>query len=695
MHNGSSIRHHSNTHGGDSSSSSSSSSSLGSALHEFRQNSNSKNNKSKILRHNSPVDKDDDTDNNDDQINTTPDPVTKIDADNGDDNNDDGNDNENNENDDAGGNDDAGNNDDEEEERDEEEEEEEEVEKESSNDDDTIKVEVVEGEEQQQQRQEHKVANLNCEKYGGPSNDNAQEMVYWEDIPRDALHISPFHHKHPDNTHQQQQQQQQNQPITQFLTFESDHGGWNNIRMAMETVLAIAFAMGRTLVLPPNEGMYLIDKENTNTNSTNKKPQQRKFSYNHFFHMESISAEHHGFDIITMKEFLDLCVAGKVVVGNNTTKKHTRIASPPNMRTDWDGAPQNEMKQLRMWLREVSDENLLHWDPDHCLAAFPKSNTAEDTKALEALPSRIMKEEGGFPNYEKYIGKPNPVTASPIERLKEMNADRHKLCVYTPELQNKNWVHFPVGVQAPDGDTSRLLVHFYAFLFFQDWQQDLWMKRFVRDHVRYIDEIQCAAARVVTALRKRVADSRTTIESNNNINDFDTIHIRRGDFQFKETRVDADKIVQQLNRVLNNTNTLYIATDERKKSFFKPIVDQYANVFFLDDFQQELEGVNTNYYGMIDQLIASRGRVFFGCWFSTFTGYINRLRGYHTDDHQLSGYEQGIINSYYYAMPDRFDHMRIFYPIKKQFYAREFPASWRLIDTGTKEDAENDIKELE
>ena len=112
---------------------------------------------------------------------------------------------------------------------------------------------------------------------------------------------------------------------------------------------------------------------------------------------------------------------------------------------------------------------------------------------------------------------------------------------------------------------------------------------------RYIDEIQCAAARVVTALRKRVADSRTTIESNNNINDFDTIHIRRGDFQFKETRVDADKIVQQLNRVLNNTNTLYIATDERKKSFFKPIVDQYANVFFLDDFQQELEGVNSKF----------------------------------------------------------------------------------------------------
>jgi hypothetical protein len=24
-----------------------------------------------------------------------------------------------------------------------------------------------------------------------------------------------------------------------------------------------------------------------------------------------------------------------------------------------------------------------------------------------------------------------------------------------------------------------------------------------------------------------------------------------------------------------------------------------------------------NYYGMIDQLVASRGRIFFGCWWST------------------------------------------------------------------------------
>jgi hypothetical protein len=224
------------------------------------------------------------------------------------------------------------------------------------------------------------------------------------------------------------------------------------------------------------------------------------------------------------------------------------------------------------------------------IAAFPKSNTETDTKELEALPDQILQSEGGFPHYEEYIGKPNPVDASPIERLKEMNAERKKLCVYTPEIQNKQWIHFPVGMKTADGDESRLLVHFYAFLFFQDWKQDLWMKRFVRDHVRYIDELQCAAARIVSSLRKRVSD-RTDGKST----DFDTIHIRRGDFQYKETRVEGFKIVEQLKKVLDDDTTLFIATDERDKSFFKSIIDQYTDVVFLDDFKTELEGVNSKF----------------------------------------------------------------------------------------------------
>jgi len=88
----------------------------------------------------------------------------------------------------------------------------------------------------------HTLAGLDCTAYGGPSNDKAAEMVYWSDIPSDNAHMSPFYDEQ------------------KFMTFEPDQGGWNNIRMSMETVLAMSVATGRTLVLPPVQGMYLLDK---------------------------------------------------------------------------------------------------------------------------------------------------------------------------------------------------------------------------------------------------------------------------------------------------------------------------------------------------------------------------------------------------------------------------------------------------
>jgi hypothetical protein len=89
-----------------------------------------------------------------------------------------------------------------------------------------------------------KVAQLNCEKWGGPSNDLAQEMVYWEDISSDEHFVSPFF--------------DQRGGETKYMTFEPDGGGWNNIRMAMESVIGLAIAMGRTLVMPPQKRMYLL-----------------------------------------------------------------------------------------------------------------------------------------------------------------------------------------------------------------------------------------------------------------------------------------------------------------------------------------------------------------------------------------------------------------------------------------------------
>lgn len=408
--------------------------------------------------------------------------------------------------------------------------------------------------------------------------------------------------------------------------------------------------MGRTLVLPPHQRMYLLGKKDNQQRDT--------FSFEHFFHMERISQEHDGFNIISMDEYLKLFLDGQV-----TTKRGAYLF-PPNNRTDWNGAAGGELQVLKDWLRESS--KLLEWDPEQCMAAFPRSPNA--SQELEDIHAEIQQE--GYPSYEQYVGKPHPVDASPKDRMKENWAERKGLCIYTEKLQQARWVHFPVSHAGKY--KSRMLVHFYAFLFFADWKTDLWTKRFVRDHVRYIDEIQCAAARIVAALRNR---------SSNSDNEFDTLHVRRGDFQYKPTRVPIERIYNMTKLKIEDNTTIYIATDEKDKNFFNLLKEHY-DVVFLDDFKHELEGVNTNYYGMIDQLVASRGRIFFGCWFSTFTGYINRLRGYHADDHQTPGYEMGIVPSYYYALLDRYLHMQEFYPVKKQFYAREFPTSWRLIDTG-------------
>ena len=75
----------------------------------------------------------------------------------------------------------------------------------------------------------HKIAGLNCDAHGGPSSEHAAEMVYWQDIPTDAQYVSPFKHVGPD---------------LKYLTFEPDEGGWNNIRMSMESAGKCSNAYG-------------------------------------------------------------------------------------------------------------------------------------------------------------------------------------------------------------------------------------------------------------------------------------------------------------------------------------------------------------------------------------------------------------------------------------------------------------------
>lgn len=209
--------------------------------------------------------------------------------------------------------------------------------------------------------------------------------------------------------------------------------------------------------------------------------------------------------------------------------------------------------------------------------------------------------------------------------------------------------------------------------------------------MRYTDEIQCAAARVVAAIRrlaKKHAFARTNTTTTSHPNptgSFDSFHIRRGDFQrwYPEIFLSASEIYQSNTRgIVPEGRTVYVATDETNQTFFEPLREHY-HLLFLNDFVAELGNLNPSYYGMVDQLVASRGHTFFGSYYSTFSGYINRLRGYHSQKQKAPGYETGIINSYYFA-PDSLqsfrETMRIYKPISPGFWNQEFPVAWRDID---------------
>ena len=397
------------------------------------------------------------------------------------------------------------------------------------------------------------------------------------------------------------------------------------------------------------------------------KKQRTEFSFAHFFPMLEMAKESAGLEIITMQEFLET----EAMAGNLRDKVTLAPSFPPGNRTDWNG---QDVKVLKEWLREVTYIEHM-WKPGQCLAAFPASGDHRDVETLRGLQDQIVnqgnskKNRRGKPSTDEFAGKPVAVDGSPMDRMHENLAGRSSLCVYDEEMQSKLVVHFMCYHKMK----VRYLVHFYAFLYFEDWRSDLWMKRFMRDHMRYVDEIQCAAARIVHAVRER-SKQRGWGGS------FDTFHIRRGDFQFKTTRISADEIHENSKAELTPNRTVFVATDERDKSFFDPLKQHY-DIVFLDDYMDLLTDVNSNYFGMIDQLVASRGEIFFGCWFSTFTGFIMRMRGYHSVKDKLAGSEDGVLpTSFYYATPQKKNEMGLYKALSPGFFNREFPTSWRGID---------------
>lgn len=194
---------------------------------------------------------------------------------------------------------------------------------------------------------------------------------------------------------------------------------------------------------------------------------------------------------------------------------------------------------------------------------------------------------------------------------------------------------------------------YVAFAFFADPAMQQFYRRFVRDYMRYKDDIQCAGAEMVNAVR---ADARKSIP-NNPQGDYYALHIRRGDFQYKDVKIGAADIVKNLHfpngtAIIPAGSLVYISTDDpdgvckdcyaqRKpcSSFQPPLpegcpedpswkgfTDAGWKIRFLRDYLKEghIRESNPNTHGMVESIICSRAKGFAGTYFSTFTGYIHR-----------------------------------------------------------------------
>lgn len=356
-----------------------------------------------------------------------------------------------------------------------------------------------------------------------------------------------------------------------------------------ETAIVLAVATGRILVLPPKQD----------------------FVYEEIFHFDSVAKEN-ALQVISTEEFL----RREGLTGNLKDANGNVLYPPENKRVNWDGDKRMWWDGNVLWpyLRQVSKP--IMWEKDRCVAAIPDKPGPEGEARIQNYLKTIQKERmHELIRIESYTGNPTPVDAPPLERLREMLSTRKELCVYNEEMQQAKYLHAMGNNQSG----ARFLTHFYALLFFEDWRQDLLLKRFVRDHFRYADDLQCAAARIVQALRK------LSRENGDPKGVFDTFHVRRGDFlDFqKGSQVDSQQIYKNAQSVLQEGSSVYIATDERDKTFFDPLRKHYQ-LYFLDDFQHLLNGIPMSKFGMLDQLVASMGRTFVGLFYSTFTGYINR-----------------------------------------------------------------------
>ena len=459
-----------------------------------------------------------------------------------------------------------------------------------------------------------KRGHITCDDDDDNNSLNLDSLAYWNtDSPRDAQFTSPFRA----TTNQQN-------TTTKYLTFSTDRGGWNNVRMSLEILFVLAAATGRTLVLPPKEPLYLMHHDRAN----------RYRGFADFFPIHTAAFQKR-VPVITFEEFLQ----------QEHNNNNNNLPIPDDIKDHVLEAADHCDK------RDKSSAS--------CKYVFEYLERVGTSPELSAQHTCLIMDEHVYQTAQD----PDPATQ---EWIHTVCGDKRDVVYWTAEAYDAPTVlHFKASEKK-----YRLLTHYYGMIHFTDPAIDHYYKRFVRDYLHYHDAIYCAAGKIVKAVQAEGIARGFAVDPNG-AGAYSALHVRRGDLQYKRVKIPAQEWYDNTKEVWQTNEILYVATDERDKTFFDDLAAHH-DLRFLDDYwdMAGLGDLDPNYMGMIDTIVASRGRAFAGTWFSTFSGYINRLRGYHG---------MSMMDSWYSFLPKK-TAVHEWREVADFAYAFEWPDGWIGID---------------
>lgn len=443
---------------------------------------------------------------------------------------------------------------------------------------------------------------------------NVDSMAYWNDPvgTTDLEFVSPFSLEKNDHE--------------KYLTFSSDRGGWNNVRMEFEIMYVLAAVLGRTLVLPPKETHYLLDDD----------PKNLYRGISDFFPVMSESAQKR-VKVISFEDFINAEGGpdGKLTIPDHLIEKVLGASE----FCDNDKKSPHACLPMLQYLEEVG--HLPNVKAADACILFDK-DYYNDIEISDELEESVL----GITGFRRQA-------------------------YFDRVSQQPTLMHFRGHRR-----DYRVRAHFYGFVVFTNPKIDNYYKRLVRDTLHYNDEIFCAAGKIVKALqseyKQRGDDDGFSVDPQVGSGGFSSLHVRNGkDFPHPKVQISASEWYENAFEVWEPNEILFIATDEKNRTWFNDLAAHHQ-VRFIEDYTEiaGLDQIDPDYYSMIEAVVAARGRTFSGTWFSTFSGYITRLRGYY-------GMTQ---KDTWYPWLDRKEGMHTWKTPSIFEFGHEWPDAWIGID---------------